>query len=293
MKPFLNRLLAATVLLVASLMTHTALAQTSVYKVSKGASNIYLVGTFHLLNASDHPLPTEYQHAYNAASTIYFEADQQAAQNPAFQMKMLKALSAPSGSTLQTLLKPKTYKALEGFMVEKGLLITNFAPFSPSGTALMLTLTEYQKLGMAPEYGVDQYFFTKAQADGKTLGTLETVDEQIAFIANIGKGQEDELIMSTIAELGTLAKLSGEMKNAWRQGDIKKLDKIALVEMREQYPETYADIVVNRNNKWIPKIETMLADKPTEAVMVGALHLAGPDGLIEQLKKKGYKVTQI
>lgn len=63
--------------------------------------------------------------------------------------------------------------------------------------------------------------------------------------------------------------------------------------MREKFPDTYAEMIVNRNNKWMPEIEAMLADKPTEAVMVGALHLVGPDGLIELLKKKGYKVTQL
>lgn len=293
MQSFINRLIAATLLLTAVVTVPTAIAETSVFKVSKGENSTYLLGTFHLLNAADHPLPAEFQQAYNAASSIYFEADLQAAQSPEFQMKFFKAISAPSGSTLQTLIKPETYMALEAFMAKKQMLITNFAPFSPAGAALMLTMAEYQKLGMMPEYGVDQFFFSKAQGDGKTIGHLETIDEQLSFIANLGKGQEDEMIMSTITELNTLEKSVGDLKKAWRSGNSKQLDKISLKEMREKFPDTYAEMIVNRNNKWMPEIEAMLTDKPTEAVMVGALHLVGPDGLIELLKKKGYKVTQL
>lgn len=293
MQSFINRLIAATLLLTAVAAVPAAIAETSVFKVSKGENSTYLLGTFHLLNASDHPLPAEFQQAYNAASSIYFEADLQAAQSPEFQMKFFKAISAPSGSTLQTLIKPETYMALEAFMAKKQMLITNFAPFSPAGSALMLTMAEYQKLGMMPEYGVDQLFFSRAQGDGKTIGHLETIDEQLSFIANLGKGQEDEMIMSTITELNTLEKSVGDLKKAWRSGNSKQLDKISLKEMREKFPDTYAEMIVNRNNKWMPEIEAMLADKPTEAVMVGALHLVGPDGLIELLKKKGYKVTQL
>lgn len=73
MQSFINRLIAATLLLTAVVTVPTAIAETSVFKVSKGENSTYLLGTFHLLNAADHPLPGEFQQAYNAASTIYFE----------------------------------------------------------------------------------------------------------------------------------------------------------------------------------------------------------------------------
>jgi hypothetical protein len=37
----------------------------------------------------------------------------------------------------------------------------------------------------------------------------------------------------------------------------------------------------------------MLRSRETELVLVGALHLVGPEGLIAQLKRRGYRVEQL
>lgn len=268
-------------------------AESSVFKVSKGSNTAYIAGTFHMLNSTDHPLPAEYEQAYQAATKVYFETDMAAAQTPTFQMKFIQAISAPSGSTLQSLLKPKTYAALEQYMAKQNLPIGNFMPFTPAGASLILSVQEYQRLGMEPQYGVDTYYSNKATTDGKIIGHLESLDEQLAFIANMGKGQEDEMVMYTLEELKNLHTEMKTLKGLWRSGNLSTMDKSYLKELREEFPSTYADIISNRNNNWIPRIEEMLKDAPTEVVMVGGLHLAGPDGLIQLLKQKGYKVEQL
>ena len=50
---------------------------------------------------------------------------------------------------------------------------------------------------------------------------------------------------------------------------------------------------IRRNNAWIPQIEAMLNTNPTEAVLVGALHLVGNEGVLQQLRDRGYKVEQL
>lgn len=49
----------------------------------------------------------------------------------------------------------------------------------------MLTMLEYQRLGMSPDYGVDNYFNNKALADNKKIMGLETADEQLGFITSM------------------------------------------------------------------------------------------------------------
>ena len=51
-------------------------------------------------------------------------------------------------------------------------------------------------------------------------------------------------------------------------------------------------LLVNRNKNWIPKIETIAKAKPT-FFGVGAAHLAGENGVIKLLRKKGYKVEVV
>lgn len=51
-------------------------------------------------------------------------------------------------------------------------------------------------------------------------------------------------------------------------------------------------LVDKRNNLWMEKIPTLINEKST-FIAVGASHLCGENGLINQLRKKGYKVKPI
>jgi uncharacterized protein YbaP (TraB family) len=48
----------------------------------------------------------------------------------------------------------------------------------------------------------------------------------------------------------------------------------------------------DRNQRWIPQMEKMMESKSV-FFAVGAAHLAGPEGVIELLIKKGYTLTPI
>lgn len=156
----------------------------------------------------------------------------------------------------------------------------------------MLVNVELQRLGMA-ESGVDQFYSDKAVGDKKRLVALETPEEQLEFITKMGAGIEDEVILHSIEELGELADLMDQTKAAWRQGDLKELEKVALDSWREDFPELYKELVVDRNNNWLPQIKKMLQSAESEFVLVGALHLSGDQGVLEQLRKAGYTVKQL
>jgi uncharacterized protein YbaP (TraB family) len=65
--------------------------------------------------------------------------------------------------------------------------------------------------------------------------------------------------------------------------------------MAKETPESYRLMIVNRNNDWLPQIAQKLdgAKSGNTLIVVGAAHLIGPDGLVEKLKAKGYKVERI
>ncbi|MCP4624280.1 MAG: TraB/GumN family protein [bacterium] len=53
------------------------------------------------------------------------------------------------------------------------------------------------------------------------------------------------------------------------------------------------DRLLTRHNKaWLPQIEKMLKEPKIAMVVVGAGHLTGPNGLVELLKQKGFKMKQ-
>lgn len=271
----------------------SALAESPVWKVSKDGHHVYLGGTFHMLADSDYPLPKSFDAAYAKTSKLVFETDIETLKSPKYQLKMLNAMTLNNGKTLKDSLKPATYAKLQEFFKARGIQETSFLYFTPTGVALTIAVMEYQRLGMNPESGVDQYFHQKAQKDGKGLDQLNTPEEQIHFISTLGTGQEDEMILQTLTDIEKLSSMTDDLKAAWRTGDVKKLDSSYLAPIQESFPDAYNALFVERNNDWVPKIMNYLKDAPVEFVLVGAVHMAGEEGLLKQLRDAGCKIENL
>ena len=86
-----------------------------------------------------------------------------------------------------------------------------------------------------------------------------------------------------------------DMHAWWRAGDVAKLDSGMRAEMAQKTPESYRLLDVERNRAWLPQLEKRLSEskKDNTLVVVGSLHLLGSDGLVEQLRAKGYTVERI
>jgi uncharacterized protein YbaP (TraB family) len=268
---------------------HSVYADSPVWKVVKGDNQLFIGGTIHVLAKSDYPLPSTFEKAYNQSAKLVFETDIQQMQTPEFQKILLSKVSYSDDRNLKTVLNEATYKELELHLSNRGIPIANMLKFKPGVLAMTLTFIELHRLGLLGA-GVDEFFSLRAINDQKKLGQLETVDEQLAFIASMGDGQEDKFIAYTLRDIKKLPTLMESIKDAWRQGDTRKLNEVALKPMKMEFPDVYDELIVKRNNAWIPKIEAMLKTKDVELVLVGALHLVGDDGVLAQLADRGYKI---
>ena len=266
-------------------------AQTSLWQVSKDGRVLYLGGTVHVLGQEDYPLPEEFEKAFAAAEKIVFETDIAQARTPAFAQRMMQKMLYPSGQSLKDVLDKQTYKRLSEYFADK-VPMAQIDGLKPAMVVLMLTAIEFQRMGMVIA-GVDEYFWSRAQEENKQTGTLESIDEQLSFIVNMGKGNENELIQNTLDDIKRTDSMIASLKSAWRPGDDVELEKIILQEMIDDYPELYQSLLVRRNNNWLPYIEALLQNNDIELVLVGALHLVGDDGLLQLLRNKGYDVEHM
>ena len=101
------------------------------------------------------------------------------------------------------------------------------------------------------------------------------------------------MLSFSLSDVEQLPAMMKSMKDAWRRGDLKKLEKIGISDLQNDFPEIYKTLLVDRNNAWIPQIEAMVRTKEIELILVGALHLAGEDGLLAQLKARGYQIKMM
>lgn len=264
------------------------LAKSSVWAVSKDGHTIYVGGTIHLLKPKDFPYPPEFDQAYAQAEHVFFETDMAAVQSPAFASKMMgHMMFTEPGKTLKGSLSPKVYSALEAHTQSRGIPIGSLQSMKPAFVALTITVLEYQKLGYVA--GVDDHYFKRLPSDNKAARWLETPDEQIAFITSMTDLPPDDLVRSTLDELKQLDTLGDKMTAAWRQGDADSLFTLAK-DMKASYPKVYEQLLVKRNQNWLPIIEKAHASKKPTLFLVGALHLAGEDSVLAMLEKKGYTV---
>ena len=269
-----------------------AWADTSVWVITSGNNTVYLGGTVHLLRPTDYPLPEEYEQAYQASSEIYFETDISAMTDFSVQAQMLQQLSYDGDRTLETVLNTEAYTALSAYADKLGLPLMMLEKFKPGMVVSTLQLLEFQKMGFTPQ-GVDNYFNTKAIGDAKTLGQLETIEQQIGFLAAMGEGNESEFILLSLRDLEETEAVMEEMIRAWREGDNDKLAEMFIADMQEEAPELYDSLLLQRNLNWVPQIESMLRDADSEFVLVGAAHLVGDQGLLDLLSRKGFQVKQL
>ncbi len=276
-------------ILLCLLLSFHSFAETSLWKVSKGESEMFIGGTIHVLSVSDYPLPVEFEQAYKQADMLVFETDLAVMAEPNAQQQLLQHVMYSQGKTLEDDLKPETYQALVDYVANTSLTMDALKSFKPPMVIITLLMAELNQLGMA-DTGVDSFFNHKARMEGKTLGELESFDVQLSVIENMGKGHEDEMILSAIEEMKELPLIMTEMKQAWRSGNSALLEKVGIAEMKKDYPKLYQLLLVNRNNAWIPKIKALLKTPETEFILVGALHLVGKDGIISTLRRQGYKV---
>jgi len=282
----------ATLFLLCILIPASAYAQSPVWKISKGENHLFVGGTIHVLSSSDYPLPKAFDFAYKNSAVLVLEADIQKVKTPEMQQVFMQTGMYQGDKQITQFLQPGTVQALEAYLTSRGVPLEQMVKFKPGLLSVALLSIELQKLGLAGT-GVDEFYNLKALQEKRTIIFLETVTEQLTFITEMGEGSEDEFIHYALQDLNELPAVMQALKDAWRNGDNTQMQELALKPLQDDFPKIYTSLVVDRNNNWLPIIETMLKTKDVELILVGSLHLAGNEGILQQLKKRGYTVENI
>jgi uncharacterized protein YbaP (TraB family) len=207
-------------------------------------------------------------------------------------LKLMKQMTLPEGQTIQSQLSEPVYEQLTNYAAEAGLPLFMLERFKPAMAAMTIVVVESQKMGLDVESGIDKHFYHQAKGDSKETMGLETVEFQMNLLTDLSKEEGEAMLKSTIKEAQDLKKELGELMDAWKTGNSSNLEKL-LKEAGEEGTALYKTMLTDRNERWVPQIEDLLKqDKPT-LVIVGAAHLVGKQGVVELLKARKWKVTQL
>jgi uncharacterized protein len=279
---------ALSLLLAGLFWSSVVMADSAVYEVTKGKQKLFLAGTIHVLRPQDFPLPAEFDAAYRQAQVIVFETDLHKVQTPEFGQRFAQAMLLPDNKTLKDVLAPEVWASLQQYATQNQYPLSQTMMYNPAMTSIMISMGELKKLGVGE--GADFFYDKAARADQKTIKGLESEDDVLAYMKVFAAADGNHIIRSTLKDTKEMGGMMETLIGQWRQGDLKSLDKNLGEKMRSETADVYQALVVERNRKWQPQIEAMLTTPEVEMVLVGTLHLSGKDGLIEQLKRAGYKV---
>lgn len=265
------------------------------WKVSDADNAVYLLGSFHLLKAEDYPLPVEVDRAFDDSASLLFEVDPAAMTSPESVAVMQKYMAYEDGKSLSTVLPKATLERLGTLVSASGSNVQALEHSEPWAVSLGLVLGITQAMGFRPELGLDRKLMARAGEAGKPATGLETVEDQMKAMDSVPYAEQAQGMDEFLTDPQKAIREMTNMHAWWRAGDVAKLDSGMRAEMARKTPESYRLLDVERNRAWMPQVEKRLTESKRDntLVVVGALHLLGSDGLVEQLKAKGYKVERV
>jgi hypothetical protein len=253
----------------------------------KGA-NIVFVGSIHMLPPALKWRTPAIDAALKNADVVVFEAPLDGGVGES--SKVMDRLGRfKGGETLSKILTKEQWATVEDAAWKVSFPAKNLEPFEPWMASVTLEVMNYVNKGFSPWVGVDMVLEDEAEKSGKTLAYLETVEEQLSYLANVPRRIGVKMLMETAKGIQTKPDLVIDLVEAWAKGDPEALWKVASDSMAE-IPEIEAALLTKRNKNWIPKLEAMAKSGKRHLVVAGAAHMAGPDSIITMLRKRGWKI---
>jgi uncharacterized protein YbaP (TraB family) len=210
----------------------------------------------------------------------------------------LDGRSAWFNQTVRTAFSSSDELVLETIIPERGSRPQGPSTNAPGASASFMQATRVavaagRSQGLKVNQGADNVLRRAAEASGKPVGGLETLEFQMDMFNRMAAGTSQRPAAAPApavnAALGTLM---SQMQDAWKRGE-QGLFVVLLNRMRTASPHTYRTMFTERNANWAGWIAQRLQEPGTVFVAVGAGHLAGRDSVQAKLTELGVKSARI
>lgn len=278
-------------LLAVSTITIAQAQNTLLWRISgNGLSQpSYLFGTMHLLCADDIVLSDSLQSAIGRAGHVYLELEMD---NMMEMFGAMQNMAMKGDSTLADLLTPSEYKAVKDYFdTHQGMVpFAMLETFKPMLTASLLA--EQQAGACDQLISMEQLIMKASKDQGKKIKGLETMSYQLSLFDKIPYRLQAQELYKAISRKGDGGAMDiKKLSEVYRAQQLEKLD--ALTHSDEMGMKQFTDLLLyNRNLDWLVKIRELMPSG-TLVFAVGAGHLPGEKGLIQLLKKAGYKIEPV
>jgi uncharacterized protein YbaP (TraB family) len=283
----MKRILLSLLALFATQAEAQNLEKSLLWKISgngiKEAS--YLYGTMHI--TCDATLPQKAIKALDATNQLYLELNMD---DPTLQQSMMQSMMMKDGKTMSSLVSEEDFKIVDEFLTKQlgysAQMLNTFKPF-------MVSAMLYPKMIDCAMQSVEGNLMTVIKEQQEEVFGLESIEEQMnVFDAIPDEVQMKELVKTAKNNLEKDKKEMELLLEIYKSEDINAIYTVSQ-ESENEITSKFEEILLsNRNKNWIPIIEKVAKEKAT-FFGVGAGHLGGEMGVIQLLRKKGYKVEAV
>ena len=258
----------------------------------------YLYGTLHGICKKDIKLKPKLLNVLNQAHTLAFECnfsglDPYKDNNRILIFKFPGDISDEHymhyNNTLEGILEPEKYKFIDRFFKDSLHIGRGIKPFQFFHPLIPIGIVEDAILG-CPTSSYEMFMGHRMANVIYQYKGLETLRESAAISHRYKtyKILANELF-ETVKNYKTI---KAEHRQAYKtlitQYEAENINQFKIDSKLEEDKV----FVIERNIKWMPKIEKMIK-KHITVIAVGVKHLAGENGLIDLMKANGYSVTAV
>jgi len=143
---------------------------------------------------------------------------------------------------------------------------------------------------------LDLVLFMQAQAMGKKVYGLETIDEQLAVFEDMPLKQQISMLRDAVREYHASQELLARLLELYVQRDLEGIRVLSESYMQKGDAQVAAyfqeTIIDDRNQRMLQRMQPRLKEG-NAFIAVGALHLSGEKGLLRLLEKQGLRVSSV
>ena len=256
-------------------------------------STMYLFGTLHLRKPDAPWGGAQAQAGLAEAEEVWTELIISPETDAQSQALALQYGMAEEGRPFSSYFSAEEYARIAATAQGMGLPPQALEQMKPWIVGITLSVLPMIQAGYDPNQGADRLIDAYADEHGKTQRAFETAEEQIRMLASFSDEVQRQMVLEALDEVDAGNTLIETMAAAWETGDLETLERLVVTDMKNEYPDFYRVLLVERNNVWVEVLNAELQGSGVDFVAVGAGHLLGEDGVVAQLRALGYTVERV
>jgi uncharacterized protein YbaP (TraB family) len=248
----------------------------------------YLFGTIHMICGNDIELSDSLKSAIHKSDKVYLELDMD---NIFELMGVIIKMKMKGDTTLADLMTAAEYEKVKTFFKNQKTLLPfsmleTYKPMVAASTLMQTSMDCDNPISM------EQLIMQVAKSKNKKINGLETMSYQMSIFDSIPYKLQAKQLVDYVNNHGKEDnKEFEELTQAYRTQQLSKLEE--LTKKEDMGMERFTEILLyQRNINWVNKLQDLLS-KNALVIAVGAGHLPGDKGVINLLKKAGYKVEPV